>query len=79
MITLINPVTIIKANIMHYHEPDNDQYLGNLLAVLSNRSIWIMLVMMKIVMMKMKLFMMARIKLFMIMTLLNYDDYCKTQ
>ena len=28
----------------NYYKPDNDQYLGNLLAVLSNRNIWIMLV-----------------------------------
>ena len=28
----------------NYYNPDNDQYLGNLLAVLSNRNIWIMLV-----------------------------------
>ena len=28
----------------NYYKPDNDQYLGNLLAVLSNQNIWIMLV-----------------------------------
>ena len=28
----------------NYYNPDNDQYLGNLLAVLSNQNIWIMLV-----------------------------------
>ena len=56
---------------MHYHEPDNDQYLGNLLAVLSNWSIWITLVMMVI--------MMAMMKLFLIMTTLNYEYNCRTQ